>query len=299
MNNIKTNFSIKDLENLSGVKAHTIRIWEKRYMLLEPNRSDTNIRNYNLESLQKLLNITYLNNNGIKISKIAELKEQDITEKVKEIASLEKNEDDAINALKISMLNFDQALFNKTYDNQIEKRAFNDIFYSIFLPLFNDIGLLWQTNTIIPAHENFISTLIKQKVLINIEKLANSSLKNETKTFVLFLPENEIHDIGLLFVNYELRSRGYKTIYLGESVPLDNLSNFKILFKDITFITYFTIKPDNKDMYSYINNFNKQITNNGKANLCILGYKTSILNEEKLPKGTYKFNSIENLLNSI
>ncbi|WP_055448633.1 MerR family transcriptional regulator [Lacinutrix mariniflava] len=299
MNKIKTKFSIKDLENLSGVKAHTIRIWEKRYMLLEPNRSDTNIRNYNLESLQKLLNITYLNNNGIKISKIAKLNAEDILEKVKEIALIQKTEDNVINDLKISMLNFDQVLFNNTYNDQLALKPFNTLFYSIFIPLFNDIGLLWQTNTIMPAHENFISTLIKQKVLINIEKLGTIEPDNDTKTFVLFLPENEIHDIGLLFVNYELKRRGFHTIYLGASVPIDNLSNLKTLFKDITFITYFTVEPDNKEIYSYINDFNEKITNNKGVSLSILGYKTHIIDKEKLPENISKFNSIEHLLESI
>ncbi len=117
MNNIKVNFSIKDLENLTGIKAHTIRIWEKRYNLLSPNRTDTNIRNYSLSSFQKLLNISYLNNNGIKISKIADLKEEEIPIKVREIASRSKVEDHAINAFKMSMINFDQVLFYNTYNN--------------------------------------------------------------------------------------------------------------------------------------------------------------------------------------
>ena len=299
MNNIKTNFSIKDLENLSGVKAHTIRIWEKRYKLLQPNRSETNIRNYNLGNLQKLLNITLLNNNGFKISKIAKLSEKDITEKVKEIALQEKTEDIAINSLKISMLNFDQKLFDKTYNKLLETKPFKAVFYSVFLPLFDSIGLLWQTNTIIPAHENFISTIIKQKILINIDTIPKPFTKDENKTFVLFLPENEIHDIGLLFVNYELKSRGFKTIYLGESVPLNNLSHFKTLFNNITFITYFTVKPDNKDVYNYLKDFNKQITKNKEAKLGILGYKTQIIDKEKLPDCICKYNSIDELLKTI
>ena len=152
MNNIKTKFSIRDLENLSGIKAHTIRIWEKRYNLLSPKRSETNIRNYNLSSFQKLLNISYLNNNGLKISKIAKLKEEEIPIKVREIASRASIENHAINALKMAMINFDQALFYHTYNNLIETKTFNEIFYSVFRHLLNEIGLLWQTNTITPAH---------------------------------------------------------------------------------------------------------------------------------------------------
>ena len=201
MNNIKVNFSIKDLENLTGIKAHTIRIWEKRYNLLSPDRSDTNIRNYSLTSFQKLLNISYLNNNGLKISKIASLKEEEIPIKVREIASRGKVEDHAINAFKVAMLNFDQVLFYNTYNNLIENKTFNDVFYTVFLPLLKDIGLLWQTHTISPAHEHFISVHIKQKILLNIERLQSLEPKPTSKTYVLFLPDNEIHDIGLLYLN--------------------------------------------------------------------------------------------------
>ncbi len=121
MNNIKNEFSIKDLENLSGIKAHTIRIWEKRYNLLQPNRTDTNIRNYDLENLQKLLNVSFLNNNGYKISKISKLGERDIAMHVKEIALKKNLENHALNAFKVAMLNFDQAHFYKIY-NKLSRR---------------------------------------------------------------------------------------------------------------------------------------------------------------------------------
>jgi DNA-binding transcriptional MerR regulator len=299
VNNIKTKFSIKDLENLSGVKAHTIRIWEKRHKLLEPNRTSTNIRTYSIESLQKLLNIAYLNNNGIKISKIAELEEAAILNKVKDIASNEKNELHAINSLKFSMLNFDQELFNNIYNNLLKEKSFSEVFYAIFLPLLNEIGLLWQTNTIMPAHEHFISILIKQKILLNIENISHSKNDTRDKTFVLFLPENEIHDIGLLFINYKLRKKGHRTIYLGASVPVDNLNNLQTLFNDITFISYFTVKPEAKDITNYLTNFSKKITINKQARLLILGFKTNSLNKEKLPENIYKFKSIEDILMSI
>ncbi|MBU3821395.1 MerR family transcriptional regulator [Flavobacteriaceae bacterium XHP0103] len=299
MNNIKTNFSIKDLENLTGIKAHTIRIWEKRYNLLSPNRTETNIRSYNNSSLQKLLNISYLNENGIKISKIAKLKNDEIAAKVREIASRNKLENHAINALKMAMLNFDQVLFYNTYNGLIENKPFSDIFYSTFLPLLNDIGLLWQTNTITPAHEHFISVLIKQKILLNIEKLQSIEPKPSSKTFVLFLPENEIHDIGLLFINYKLRSKGYHTIFLGESVPMDNLKDLLSFFSDITFISYFTVSPDLGNIESYINNFNELLLNNSTNKLYLLGTKLQDYSQTELPKKVTIFNSIENLVKEL
>ncbi|OEJ98821.1 MerR family transcriptional regulator [Flavivirga aquatica] len=299
MNNIQVNFSIKDLENLTGIKAHTIRIWEKRYNLLSPNRSNTNIRNYSLTSFQKLLNISYLNNNGLKISKIAKLKEEEIPIKVKEMASKSKIEDHAINALKMAMINFDQVLFYSTYNNLLDNKTFSEIFYSVFLPLLNEIGLLWQTNTITPAHEHFLSIHIKQKILLNIEKLQQLEPKPSSKTFVLFLPENEIHDIGLLFINYQLRSKGYHTIFLGESVPMESLSDLLEFFDEIIFISFFTVYPLEKDIPDYISKFNKLLLNKENTELILLGRKLLEVKLSNIPKKISTFNSIKNLVKQL
>lgn len=299
MNNIKVNFSIKDLENLTGIKAHTIRIWEKRYNLLQPNRSDTNIRNYSLSSLQKLLNISFLNNSGYKISKIAQLSDDEIPVKVREIASRAKVEDHAINALKLSMLNFDQVLFYETYNNLIEHRSFNDIFYNVFLPLLNEIGLLWQTDTITPAHEHFLTSHMKQKILLNIERLQSLKPKPDSKTYILFLPDNEIHDIGLLFINYQLRSKGFHTIFLGESVPMDSLSSVLEFFNEITFISYFTVNPELDDIPKYIADFKKKLLSE-TTDLVLLGPKLMSLDENlELPEGVAIYDSIENFVKDI
>ncbi|SFD32687.1 MerR family transcriptional regulator [Algibacter pectinivorans] len=296
MNNIKVNFSIKDLENLTGIKAHTIRIWEKRYNLLSPKRTDTNIRNYSLTSFQKLLNISYLNNNGLKISKIADLKPEEIPIKVREIASRSRVEDYSINALKMAMVNFDQVLFYSTYNNLLDSKTFSEIFYSVFLPLLEEIGMLWQTNTITPAHEHFLSVLIKQKILINTERLQLLEPKPNTSTFVLYLPENEIHDIGLLFINYQLRSKGYHTIFLGESVPMENLSNLLEFFDEVTFVSYFTVYPESKDIKEYLEKFNDTILNRENTSLMVLGKKFSDVQIENIPEKITIFNSIENLV---
>ena len=157
MNNIKKRFSIKDLENLSGIKAHTIRIWEKRYDLLSPERTSTNIRTYSLSSLQKLLNITLLYNHGHKISKIAKIPDQNIPEMVRDIVAHNSVKNHSINAFKLSMINFDQTLFMKTYDGLQSDKKFHEIFREVFIPLLNELGMLWQTDTISPAHEHFLT----------------------------------------------------------------------------------------------------------------------------------------------
>ena len=299
MNNIQVNFSIKDLENLTGIKAHTIRIWEKRYNLLSPDRSDTNIRNYSLASFQKLLNISYLNNNGIKISKIADFKEEEIPVKVREIASRSKVEDHAINALKMAMINFDQVLFYSTYNNLLDNKTFSEIFYSVFLPLLNEIGLLWQTNTITPAHEHFLSVHIKQKILINTERLQLLEPKPVSRTFILFLPDAEIHDIGLLFVNYQLRSKGYHTIFLGESMPMESLTDLLEFFDEITFLSYFTVYPEIEKIPDYIKEFDALLLQKEKTNFILLGPKLANYDVSSLPKKVTIYNSIEKLVENL
>ncbi len=295
MDNIKKSFSIKDLENLSGIKAHTIRIWEKRYNLLSPDRTTTNIRTYNLSSLQKLLNITLLYNYGYKISKIAKIPEKDIPVAVKEIVARNSEENQAVNTLKMAMINFDQALFQKTYDKLLDKHSFSAIFWEVFIPLLTELGLLWQTDTISPAHEHFITNLIKQKIYNASERLQASEPVIKDKVFVLFLPENEIHEIGLLFVNYEILRKGYRTVYLGQTMPLENLMDIRDYFGNIYFLSYFTVAPTKDQLEKYISSFNTKIGKSGISKLWILGQQTRYLSPGSLPSNIRTFESIEEL----
>lgn len=299
MNNIKNSFSIKDLENLTGIKAHTIRIWEKRYNLLEPKRTDTNIRYYDLESFQKLLNVSYLNNNGYKISKIATIEEQEIPQLVKEVATETNIESHAINAFKLAMLNFDQALFYKTYESLLKEKEFEVIFYDIFIPLLSQTGLLWQTNTITPAHEHFMSMLIRQKILINTEKVQSKQINKSTKTFVLYLPNNEIHELGLMFINHQLVSKGYHSIFLGQSVPIENLIDLQNYYEDITYISYFTIKPEKEGLLKYLNDFEQLIIKTPETKLWILGQMLNTIDIDTLPDGIKAFKTIKSLTKTL
>ena len=271
MDTIKNNFGIKDLENITGVKAHTIRIWEKRYDLLSPERSETNIRYYSNKNLQKLLNIVLLNNNNYKISKISEMKDDEISFTARELVLDRAINEEAINSLKLAMFQFDKTLFNNIYSRLLLKKTFKEIFKEIFIPFLEHVGLLWQTETILPAHEHFVSNLISQKVQVNTEELKYTTIISDT-TYVLFLPENEIHELGLLYLNYELVLRGYKTIYLGQSLPIDNLNYFFGIGKNVCFITSMTIKPYDDKITDYFNELDT-ILNNSNHSLIAIGKK--------------------------
>ena len=299
MNNVKKSFSIRDLENLSGIKAHTIRIWEKRYNLFSPERTETNIRTYDLPNLQKLLNVTLLYNNGYKISKIAKLEESQIPTMVREIVANNSKKDHAINAFKLAMVNFDQTLFFNTYTSLLAERSFREIFNEVFIPLLNELGLLWQTDTISPSHEHFITNLIKQKIYINTEKLQVLEPTKKDKVFALFLPENEIHEIGLLYVNYEVSLQGYKTIYLGQTMPIESLVDLLKYYDNVNFISYFTVSPTKDELMDYFAQFSSVLNPDGKSKLHVLGHQIQYLMHEELPENIRTYNSIEQLMDSI
>lgn len=299
MNNFKKTFSIKDLENLSGIKAHTIRIWEKRYGLLKPDRTDTNIRYYNLEMLQKLLNVALLYRNGLKISKIAALPEESIPDKVRKLAAASTAKTEAVNAIKLAMVNFDPHLFQATYNSLAENRTFTQIFQDVFLPFLTELGLLWQSSSVGPAQEHFISHLVKEKIFIATDKLPRLTPGPNDDVYVLFLPENEIHEIGLLFINYTLSLHGKKTIYLGPAMPLEFLTELTYRFKKLTFISYFTIAPTPDKLRSYIDEFNEIMEMHQSPELWILGQQSRHLLQENLPAHIRIFDSIKRLTTEI
>ena len=299
VNNIKSTFSIKDLENLTGIKAHTIRIWEKRYNLLQPDRSDTNIRNYDLSSLQKLLNVSYLNNFGYKISKISLLDNSEIKIFVSEIAAKESTHSHAINAFKLSMLNFDQRLFYNTYNGLEKTKTFKEIFEDVFIPLLQEIGLLWQTDTITTAHEHFLTSLIRQKILVLTEQIQSTFSDPNGKTYVLFLPDNEVHELGIMYLNYLIVSKGFHSIFLGQSVPIDGLVDLLEYYDKITFISFFTVKPEKEMINDYMNEFESKILKKEFINFKILGRMTEYIDNESLSNNIKIYKSINNVISDI
>ena len=296
--NVKNVFSIKDLENFSGIKAHTIRIWEKRYNILEPMRTETNIRLYDLESLKKLLNITLLHDYGYKISKIATYPEDQIPMMVREIVSEKSAKTHAISDFKVAMMNFDQEYFFNIYDQLLSKKSFKEVFFQVFIPLMNEMGLLWQSRSISPAHEHFITYLIKQKLLVNTEKLQILKPTKTDKVFVLSLPMNEIHELGLMYLNYEILLNGYKTIYLGESMPIADLKDLKSHFDTIVYVSYLTVQPEQIQVNDYVERMITELSDKNTS-LWFIGRMGQYISKDKISERFSVFSSIDELVENI
>jgi len=282
LEHIQNTFSIKDLENFSGIKAHTIRIWEQRYSLLSPERTEGNQRKYSLLELQKLLNVKYLYENGFKISKIAKFREEEIPLQVVQLIKENAESHHALDAFKLAMLKFDQVLFERTYSKLMADLSFRRIFLDVFIPLLQVIGDLWQANSITPAHEHFISNLIQQKLVAQIERHPQVELPMSQRTYVLYLPHGEIHDLGLLYLHYELSLRGERSIYLGRSVPLENLNEVKAIYPEVTFISQFTVEPSQSELPGYIDRLKKEILNRKGDEVWLLGRKCQEINQDDL-----------------
>jgi DNA-binding transcriptional MerR regulator len=243
-------YSIKELEQLSGIKAHTIRIWEKRHRLIEPQRTDSNIRFYSDFDLKKIINVSMLNSNGFKISAIARMTADELGRKVIEV-SQEKNQAKIfVDQLVTAMIDLDEEKFEHELRSLEQQFGLEKTFTEVVYPFLEKIGLLWQTGNITPAHEHFISNLIRQRIIVAIASLPIQA--NGTLRAVLFLPENELHEIGLLFYHYISRKCGLKTYYLGQSVPHDDLRTVCAIHKPHLLITSLTSSPNIKELDDYL-----------------------------------------------
>lgn len=231
-------FSIKDLEKLSGIKAHTLRIWELRYGILKPERTDTNIRVYSNDELKQLLNITLLYNHGYKISRIAALKKAELIAAVNAIVDAQ-SPPSLQEALIIAMVELDEERFEKIISSSILRHGFSQTIETLVYPFLHRIGIMWQTGSINPAQEHFISGLIRQKLIAAID--GQSAPQNRrSRRFILYLPEDELHELSLLYYSYLLRSRGHRVIYLGQSVPFADLQKVAEIRSPYAIVAVFT-----------------------------------------------------------
>jgi len=284
-------YSIKDLEKLSGIKAHTIRIWEKRYELINPSRTSTNIRYYSDQDLKKLLNVSNLHRNGIKISKIAQMSDQQIVDKVREYAAETTDYESQVENLVISMIELDEDRFERILSKSIIRIGFDETIIRLVYPLFEKVGVLWVTGTVNPAQEHFMSNLIRQKLISAIDSQIFIE-KPDEKKFMLFLNETEMHELGLLFYSYLLKKQGHRVIYLGQSVPFSDLKEVnKIQFTEYM-LTSFTAAMPNKEMPEYIQKLSSSFPD---RIIFVTGLQMQDIEQKDLPNNIIKICSPQEL----
>lgn len=260
-------YSIKDLEQLSGIKAHTLRIWEQRYNLLNPKRTDTNIRFYDDVDLKLILNVALLNDNGYKISKIASMDSDEMRAEVMKLTDRTLTHDDQIHALTICMIEMDEERFDKVLSTNILKLGFEQTMMNIVYPFMSKIGVLWQTGAINPAHEHFISNLVRQKLIVAIDGQVPNG---DGKKFLLFLPEGELHEISLLFASYLIKSKGNKVIYLGQNTPNEDLLAVYKIHQPDYMLTVITTSPAAEYAQDYLNHLAERFS---KTRILVTGYQ--------------------------
>ena len=251
----KAKYSIKDLERLSGVKAHTIRIWEQRYNLLSPTRTDTNIRLYNDVELKQLLNIASLIKSGFKISHLSKLTIAEISDKINQTIEHPVFEDQYLNAqtdnLVIAMLDLNDQLFESTIRDASNKFGFEKTMLYVIIPFLSKVGIMWRTGEVGVIQEHFISNLIRRKMIVAIDEVSAIETTSDD-VYLLFLPEGELHELGLLFSNYLIKSKGKRIIYLGQTVPFDDVVKFCTEFNPKYLLTFFTAAYSPETIENYL-----------------------------------------------
>jgi DNA-binding transcriptional MerR regulator len=275
-------YSIKELEKLSGIKAHTIRIWEKRHNIIAPSRTATNIRLYSDSDLKKIINVAIANNAGVKISHIARLTTDELSKMVSEQGTAGGEMASPIDQLVVAMVGLDEPGFESTITKLTQSMGFEDVVTKVIYPFLEKIGILWQTGNITPAQEHFISNLVRQKMMVAIDGLPYPSAA--APKAVLFLQENEYHEIGLLFYCYLVKKYGIKPIYLGQSVPYVDLKEVIKTHQPEFIITSIvtTLNGDNFQAY-----FDTLSTDFSKQTILISGYAARQVDFSAYPKMRY------------
>jgi methanogenic corrinoid protein MtbC1 len=217
---------------------------------------------------------------------------------VREISTKNALSHDGVNSFKMAMFSFDQNLFNQTCNQFLINKTFRQLFLEVFIPLLNQIGLLWQTNALTIAHEHFISSLITQKIQINIEKVQQNLLSDHGEVVVLFLPEHEIHELGLLYLNYELSLRSKRTIYLGQSMPAENLKMLMSSYERITFVSSFTVSPIPSKLNSYLETMDEMLADTNHS-FTVFGFRVKDLDAKAYKSSFNFFPDLESMIASL
>jgi len=287
-------YSIKDLERISSQKAHTIRIWEQRYRLLEPERTDTNIRFYDDQQLKKLLNVCMLMTHGMKISHISKLSKSELAQEIDKIIVQSFQSDQhvevIINQALIAVATYDQVLFDQLFSNSVKRFGLVKTYVNIVYPLLVRTGLMWIKDDMLPAQEHFFSNLIKQKLYAAIDALPLP--ESSDQSWMLFLNEKEDHEIGLLFSYYLIRQYGKKAVYLGQRVPYADLSDVVLQCKPTHIYTFFTVNPNGGELIDLVDKLTEDF---GSCGVYISGGDLKVA-EITQKKGARMIYTIENLI---
>jgi DNA-binding transcriptional MerR regulator len=264
-----SNYSIRDLEQLSGIKAHTLRIWEQRYNIIQPKRTDTNIRLYDDQDLKLVLNISLLKDHGHKISEISKLSLNEMSKAVITITDQKLSYPDQIHALTLSMIDLDEERFEKIISTNFLQNGFTNTMIHIVYPFLNRIGTLWVTGSIGPAQEHFITNLVRQKIIVAIDGQV-VKYRPDFKKFILYLPEGELHEMGLLFASYIIRSRHHKVVYLGQTLPFSELIFAYDVHKPDYIFSVITSVPANDEVQAYVDKLCEQFPD---TKILLTGYQ--------------------------
>ncbi len=287
-------YSIKEIEQLTGIKAHTIRIWEQRYGFIEPHRTDTNIRFYDDEQLKLLLNISALIRNGRKISQVSKLSKDDIKQELQQLTSQTDQEHDyytlQVDSMVVAMIDIDEVRFEKVISSCTLRYGFESVMTNLLIPFLHKVGLLWTTGEINVAQEHFITNLIRRKLLVAIDGHVGKILQKQK--FILFLPDGELHEIGLLFGKYLIRSRGFPLIYLGQSVPLNDLHAICKSYAPDYLLTYFTVGYQADQVRKVV----KEVSDSYPQTTFIISGPLAEAAGKKLPNNVVRLSSINEMI---
>jgi DNA-binding transcriptional MerR regulator len=267
-------YSINDVEKLCGIKAHTIRIWEKRYAIIQPRRTETNIRYYLDEDLQRILNISLLNRNGYKISKIAKMSDGDIKRIVSELSDVTLESEDNLDALMHAMLELDEFKFTKILDHNIISKGFETTMDEIVYPMLEKLSMMWLAGSIKGVHENFVANVIRRKTIVAIDEISTDH-NEEAPKCLIYLPENETHELSLLFLHFLLKDAGINVINLGTGIPLIDVLEGQRISKAEFIFTIFNDSFSDSPLQPYLNELSKHAED---STILISGYQTAIQN---------------------
>lgn len=292
---MKSRYSIKDLEQLSGIKAHTIRAWEQRHKLITPKRTSTNIRYYSDDDLRVILNVSILMEHDWKIGQVAKLSSEEIAKEAHDCDPYEGSYTYELNELKLSTLNFDIERFEATMDECVEKHGIHDTFQKVIGDYIQELGKLWLSGSVSISQEHFMSSMIRQKLYSALDTL---EAKKDGKTFALFLPANELHEIGLLYLAYVLKERGDKVFYLGQSLPKEYLTDLLDNQKVDALVSVFTTNPDFEYLPEYLQDLDDLIKDRS-VQVHLTGYQFNDFGKDRIGDNIHIYKTLKRLSEAI